>query len=561
MDRHRNPKRNIPVMVAHTISAAHITKSIVFAALFSLMQVLAEDLRKDNKINGNPLHALVLFFACLCVSFVVSVFFMKVVEKTIVLFHAVDHMDCDSRSFSIKNYVMLNIRNMLFWMPYYILFFPGTSNNGDTEKQIRMFFHREEIGLPLTASPVQGPNIYITDHHPVFTTWLYGSFVKLGLFMGGAAIGVAIFAFLQMLCYSLVLTWIWARLPQLGANRSFVKAGLWFTALFPYYPTMSVCMVKDITFSFFCLLLMLLLFELWISQGALWGKKWFTPILTLTVLLFILSKGQGKYLAVLLFLILLFAYRENWKKLIVAFVIPILFVQTIWVHVLFPLWNISPGGKQETIGPLFQQTARYVVTYGNEVTEEERDAISALIDYDHLTELYDPELTDPVKMTFNQATTDAQLKAYYKCWISMLMKHPGVYFAATLNTSYRFFDITWKAVPIFTRFKNRVAETDELYIKSLFTDGQLTYIIRDLVLKLESLPLIGLIFVPSFYTWLTIFLFFVMLGKNNRKQIAAAALPFLSVFIYFACPGNLPRYTMPIILMTTVMLVNTHLTS
>ena len=531
-------------------------KCIVLAALFSLMQLIGTDLKADNKINYSPLKGVVLFSLCFCISLAAVIVCMGIFEKAVVIFNKEDE-NCNDRSFSIRKYVFLNVRNLMFWMPYYILFFPGTSNNGDTEKQLRMFFHREGIGFPLNVSPIQGPDIFISDHHPVFTTWLYGSFVKLGLLLGSASIGVAIFSFLQMICFSLTLTWIWARLPQLGVDRRFIKAGIWFTALFPYYPILSVCMVKDVTFSFFCILLMLFLFELRVSDGELWKKRWFTPSLALVVLLFILSKGQGKYLAAVLFLILLFAYRKNWKELLISFVVPILFVQTIWVNVLFPLWNVSPGGKQETLGPLFQQTARYVTTYGNEVTEEEKDAISAVLDYDHLAELYNPELTDPVKITFHLSATDEQLKGYYKTWFSMLMKHPGVYFAATLNTSYKFFDMTWKDLPIFTRFVSRVDETDELYIKSCFTDGELSKMIRKLFLRIEDIPIVGLVFTPSFYTWLTIFCFLAVLKKNSIKQIGSVSLPFFSVLIFFACPGNLPRYSIPLILMAAIMLVST----
>ena len=541
---------------AGPISALNAAKGIVFAALFSLMQLIGRDLKTDNKINYSPLKGVVLFSLCFCISLAAAIVCLKILEKAVVIFNKADE-NCNDRTFSIREYVFLNIRNLMFWMPYYILFFPGTSNNGDTEKQLRMFFHREGIGFPLNVSPIQGPDIFITDHHPVFTTWLYGSFVKLGLLLGSAAIGVAIFSFLQMICFSLALTWIWARLPQLGVDHRFIKAGTWFTALFPYYPILSVCMVKDVTFSFFCILLMLFLFELMVSDGELWKKRWFTPLLSLVVLFFILSKGQGKYLAAVLFVILLFAYRKNWKELLISFVVPILFVQTIWVNVLFPLWNVSPGGKQETLGPLFQQTARYAVNYGNEVTEEEKEAISEVLDYDRLAEVYNPELTDPVKLTFRQAATDEQLKGYYKTWFSMLMKHPGVYFAATLNTSYKFFDITWKDLPIFTRFVSRVDKTDELYIKSYFTGGELNKIIRKLFLLIEYIPIVGLIFVPSFYTWLTIFCFLAVLKKNSIKQIGSVSLPFFSVLIFFACPGNLPRYSMPIILMAAIMLVST----
>ena len=537
------------------LKSADKLKCIVLAVFFSFMKVISADFGSDNSLDFGILRILMLFL----LHFVIGYFFFCVgfllLDKVGQRFNKSLYVEGERKKFSYKRYILMSAENLVFWLPYYILFFPGTSNYGDTEKQIRMFFHRD-VGFPLNVSPVQGPDIFISDHHPVFTTWLYGSFVKLGLFFGKAYIGVALFSLLQLVLFSFALTWIWARLEQLLSEHIFIKIGRMFTAFFPYYPIMGVCMVKDVTFAFFCIILLLHLFELRISDGELLKNKRYVFSLMLTVLFFILSKGQGKYLAVLLLVMVLMAYKEYWKQIIFAILVPVIFVQTIWLHVLFPIWNVSPGGRQEVLGPLFQQTARYVVTYGDEVTEYEQNTIDALIDYENISELYDPVLTDDIKNTFNQDATKEQLQDYYKCWLSMFFKHPEVYFEATLNTSYKFFDISWNATPFFTYFNSRVDETDELYIKSFFTDGDLGEKIKSLFLLLEKKPVLGLIFVPSFYTWFTLFCFMAALKKKNIKQIMTISLPFFSVLIYFVCPGNLARYTMPIILMSTVMFVN-----
>jgi len=44
--------------------------------------------------------------------------------------------------------------------------------------------------------------------------------------------------------------------------------------------------------------------------------------------------------------------------------------------IVFPLLNIQQGGRQEILGPLFQQTARYIVEHPDEVTDEEKEAMS-----------------------------------------------------------------------------------------------------------------------------------------------------------------------------------------
>ena len=59
----------------------------------------------------------------------------------------------------------------------------------------------------------------------------------------------------------------------------------------------------------------------------------------------------------------------------------------------------------------FQQTARYLVTYPDDVTPEEMEAISRVIDVEHAKANYDPRLSDAVKDTTNPEMTGEDLGA------------------------------------------------------------------------------------------------------------------------------------------------------
>ena len=84
----------------------------------------------------------------------------------------------------------------------------------------------------------------------------------------------------------------------------------------------------------------------------------------------------------------------------------------------------------------FQQTALYVKTCGDEVTEEERAVIDSVLDYDKLGQ-YNPVLSDPVKTTYR--FDDSKLPEYFRVWFQMFLKHPGIYVEAFLLKSYGFF--------------------------------------------------------------------------------------------------------------------------
>lgn len=94
----------------------------------------------------------------------------------------------------------------------------------------------------------------------------------------------------------------------------------------------------------------------------------------------------------------------------------------------------------------FQQTARYLREYPDDVTASEKKAINRILDYDVLAEKYNPELSDPVKITFrfrdndDDPKLDGYMKDYFKAWFAMLRRHPGVYIQATLNNIYSYND-------------------------------------------------------------------------------------------------------------------------
>ena len=48
--------------------------------------------------------------------------------------------------------------------------------------------------------------------------------------------------------------------------------------------------------------------------------------------------------------------------------------------------GVLPGSAKEMLSIPFQQTARYVTKYSDEVTEEEKDATNNVLQYDNLKE-------------------------------------------------------------------------------------------------------------------------------------------------------------------------------
>ena len=355
--------------------------------------------------------------------------------------------------FSWKRFLLAAGLVVLCWLPYYILFFPGLGNP-DTSMQIAWALHYPTDWL--RYSPVQGPEIHATNHHQYFTTVLYGLFAKVGMLLDGNIFyGVALYCLCQTLVMALALTGVWFYLQRVGLPRRYCRRGLIFTALFPLFPLYAITMLKDTLFGLACLVFSALLFEAVRTRGEQLKKNWFCGALLASALLVALTKNQGVYFVAAAAAGGLILFRRFRLRTAAALVLPVLLFQFVWLQVLLPAWNVAPGGRQEMLGPLFQQTARYVVMYTEDVTEEEADAIRAVIDYDHLAELYNPTLSDDVKFTFDQHATDEEVSAYLGAWWQMFLRHPDAYLQATLHNIYGGFYLEHQTALSYTDFDNR----------------------------------------------------------------------------------------------------------
>lgn len=513
-----------------------------FGVLFTFMQLLGRSYADNQSWNAVFGSRFVLFRAAVVCSG------RALLAACLVLygFRLLDHIaGGEAADVSTKRFFLAAGLVVLCWLPYYCAFFPGLSNP-DTGMQIAWALHYPTEWLQY--SPIRGEGIYATNHHPYFVTILFGLFARLGLALGNIAWGVALYCLSQLLLTAAAMTGVWFYLRHLGLPKGIFRGGLIFTALFPLYPMYAITMLKDSLFSLACLIFSVLLFELVRTRGEVLQKRRFCTLLFCSALLVMLTKNQGVYfVAAAGVLCLLFCRRRI--RAAIALLAPVLLFQVVWLQVLLPAWNVAPGGKQEVLGLLFQQTARYVSTCPEDVTEEEADAIRSVIDYDRLPELYKPNLADPVKFTYRQDATDEELSAYYRAWSQMFLRHPDIYFQALLNNIYGGFYLHHETALSYTSFDNReTAPYPELCVPSsprLEAAGTVAHVLLGAV---QHVPGIGLLFCIGFYPWVILFLFLDVLRKRQFSQILAQLPAILSVAVLIPAPvSGSYRYAMPMI--------------
>ena len=131
-------------------------------------------------------------------------------------------------------------------------------------------------------------------------------------------------------------------------------------------------------------------------------------------------------------LAIIIAFFQSFKGLVLS-------ISTLYSNALLPVCNVTPGSTREMLSIPFQQTARSLKYLSDKATDKERKAISAVLDYDRLIELYNPERADNVKDTYNENATKEELIIYFEVWLEMLKKHPSHYIHVTMNNCYYYF--------------------------------------------------------------------------------------------------------------------------
>ncbi|MCX4371508.1 MAG: DUF6020 family protein [Dysosmobacter sp.] len=529
----------------------------VFGVLFSMTQVMGRSFAENGNWNA--------VFGSRFVEFRAAVFFSgrALLAACVVLyaFRLVDHAPklSPAPAFSWKRFFLTAGVVALCYLPYYLYFFPGLGNP-DTNMQIAWALHYPTEWLKY--SPIRGEDIFATNHHPYFTTLLFGLFAKIGLKLGNISYGVGLYCLCQLLTLAVITTGIWTYLRRLGLGARVCRGGLIFTALFPLFPLYGITMLKDPLFSMTLLTFSIFLLELARTGGERLQKNWFCVLLFINALLVALTKNQGVYFAAVIALAVLIFFPFRFRAA-AALLAPVLLFQFVWLGILLPAWNVAPGGKQETLGFFFQQTARYVSTYPEDVTEQEADAIRAVIDYDHLPELYDPVLSDPVKFTYNQDCTEEERAAYFRAWAQMFRRHPDAYIQAAIHNAYAGFYLERETGLSYYNFDLReVEDYPQLQVATPPHLQAAEPSIRVSLRAIQRIPCIGILFRIGAYPWVVLFLFLDALRRRQYGRILPQLPCILTVGVLFLAPvSGSYRYAMPFTLILPFLLATLLLPS
>lgn len=418
------------------------------------------------------------------------------------------------------------------WMPVFLAEYPG-------------FFVYDAVDEYTAVATRQ-----FTTHHPLLHTLLLGGSVRAGeVFLSSADAGIAVFILAQMIVLSFIFAWVVSHIRHRGCR---LFALLWY-GLFPTVVMFALCSVKD-TMCAAAVLLSVVMTVRVLTET----RRSDMICLALSLLVMMLMRHNAVY-AVIIYGCVMGGYlayvthgpilRRITPALGLAGVLVLyLIVSTALVYAL----HADDTEHQEILTVPIQQLARTWSVYSDELTQEELDTLYEVLPEESLRH-YTPELSDPVKIGFDNAAYERDPAKYRRLWFELFRQHPLSFINAWLDTSYGFY-YPYTIVNVYEGHRvYTFTYTESSYFgyeveypgtrHSLIPVIDRFYRWLSLDDDIQRIPVIARFFSMGAIFWLYAFGMALYIYRRDHARLIAYILPMSIWATLLLGPTFLPRYT------------------
>ncbi len=386
-----------------------------------------------------------------------------------------------------------------------------------------------------------------TTHHPLLHTLMVGGLSQFGyVVFGSYDIGLFLYMLLQVVMLAAAMAATIGVLAKRGLKACLLWGLLALYCIAPIYTNIVSVAIKDVPYNAF-VVGYVICFALLMEKPERIKNVKFVLLFVAIQMGAILFRNNGLVMVLLsggVAFVWLFK-KYSWKERIISLVA--LFGASIAVaklitFILMQLTSATEGSKGEMLSIPFQQTARYLQLYRDEISEDEKTAIETVLGpVDEIARVYDPKISDPVKMLHDkEATTEAWVN-YLIAWAKGFFKHPVVYVEAFLAHIYGWFS------PNVSNAIRYECWTEDFSQQGLFPEAQKMLIF--LYRYTDRISVLGLMQNIGAYVWGLFFLAFYQ-RKEKKQALLVANMPlWISLLVCMASPCFIyhPRYGLSIL--------------
>ena len=446
---------------------------------------------------------------------------------------------------NVRSVIVTTLLLLCLFYPYMYAYYPGVSSL-DTTNQIKDYV-TDTMPIEINWRPDEPlVSCFLNDHHPVTDTLIFVYFTEiLGGVIGpqqGAYVYTCIQAFLTALFMSLLL----CRMEKWGVPFLYRLAGFLYLGLMPFIPLYVIGMLKDSLHCMFYIPYFLVYLAI-VREGATHPRM---ILLILLSLLLSLTRKTGLYLILIcnIALILIPSVRRKLAGWAASWLAPALVLLVIMPNLIFPAFNIFPGGNQEKLGFTLQMSVQAYIDHKDQMTKQEIDALKGVLDLDAAEENFYYLNYDDVKHLFKFNATDQAIHTYVRTWLRLFLRFPRSGIKALFGTAGGFFTPT-ERIRIYYKFqKNSYTQVENLEEREPYRT-----VVADFYDWLNTQQGIGILLQCVLYMWwLPLFALLRILLKpefrGKRFEYLMCMLPTaVSIAFLWISPYSMARYGLPIL--------------
>lgn len=466
--------------------------------------------------------------------------------------------------FNTHPFIFCFIVMLICYIPYLIAFYPAVMGY-DPSNQIREFMgmHTRYMDSVILLDP----NQTITNFNPVLHTLLLGGCFKLGHVLGNDNLGLFIYSCIQITFMISILSYAICYMKKEKVCNKILLVVLAIFALVPVFPFYALSTNKDTIFCLFILLYTIKLYDVIKNKQTTKSYIIFTIIMILTFL----TRNNGIY-TIMLTLPFVLIWCKDKRKGIILSLVAVLVSYGCYNNVILPAFKISNTSPREMLSIPFQQTARHVKYHPEDFSDEDKELINKIFDFkmyakiylpervdeditsfESFKELYNPELSDPIKNQYSIYNTSDDMKNYFKLWFKGLLKRPSIYFDATIENIYGYFYPNTSKWYIYSEYNTKLKEAGFNYEYNKLEP--MRSVLEGIANYFPYIPIIGLLVNIGFVGYIYLFLFVALIVKKEYKYIPLTFVALSFMLVNVAGPANTYfRYALPYIMTLPIVL-------
>ena len=424
---------------------------------------------------------------------------------------------------------------LLCWLPVLLAVYPG----------FFVYDAQEEW--------VQVASRTFTTHHPLVHVLMLGGIIcAVHKFTDSYNLGIACYMIVQMMIVSGGFTYLLCYMRKKRVNRVIRLLSLFYFAFFPVIVMFTLCSAKDTLFTVALLMLLLALLNMGSNTEEFFSSIKQKLFFVLSAAAMMLLRKNGVYAFMVMAVVLLIYHKKYLKKMLILFAAAFLTYFLINVG-LTAVLHAEGGENQEILTVPIQQLTRTYKFNPEAFEPEDVATLHEVLPEDALV-LYNPKLSDPVKVNFQNQTFAADKSKYIGLWMRIGLKKPLSYINAWLANSYGF----WYPDTVIDVYTGNTVFTftyqDSSYFgyeveEPGFRDSKIPWLdeaYRKLALEIsqEKIPIYSMLYSPGGIFWGIAFVFAYVLYRKKYHLV----IPYLMVILVWLTvllgPTYLPRYVL-----------------